>query len=384
MKKNLLLISLCLLLQSCSTVDDYVFGKDNTPKPAALKPVESKLSLSEKWSVPVGKASKSATYLKLKPEISGDIIYTADTSGLIKATNKNNGHTLWSQNLNDTIISGPSLGQGYLAVGTDSSSLVLLNQKNGEKVWQVKVAGDILSKPVIYNGKVIAKTINGKLYAFNAKTGEKLWTADHGAPNLILKASSSPVIVDKVALVGFSDGKLDAVELESGAVEWQRSIAFASGPSDVERLVDIDADPIVRGNVAYLATYQGYIGALSLNDGQFIWRKPASTYKNLAMDEHTLYITDSDDIVWAFDKQSGNVKWKQIAFKARGLTEPVLMGDKIIIGDKTGFLHVLSNQDGEVLARSKVNGPIDIAPTVQGKSLYVMTTNGQLNRLTVG
>ena len=189
--------------------------------------------------------------------------------------------------------------------------------------------------------------------------------------------------MDKLALVGFSDGKLDAIDIQTGNVVWQRSIAYASGSSDVERLVDIDADPIVRGNIAYLASYQGYIGALSLANGEFVWRKPASVYKNMAIDNTTLYVTDSDDILWAFDSISGHVKWKQLALKARGLTEPVLLGNRLIVGDRTGFVHVLATQNGELVSREQVSGPVDIAPAVAENSVYVMTANGKLSRFSV-
>ena len=149
----------------------------------------------------------------------------------------------------------------------------------------------------------------------------------------------------------------------------------------MERLVDIDADPIVRGNTVYLASYQGYIGALSLENGQFIWNKPASTFQNMAIDDNTLYMTDSNDIVWAFDRQTGFVKWKQISLKARGLTEPVLMGNRLVVGDKTGLVHLLSTQNGELIARTQLSGAIDIAPAVSGNRVYVMTANGKLNCL---
>ena len=151
----------------------------------------------------------------------------------------------------------------------------------------------------------------------------------------------------------------------------------------MERLVDIDADPIVRGDVVYLASYQGYIGALSLTTGQFIWRKPASVYKNLAIDATTLYATDSDDVLWAFDRQNGQVKWKQLALKARGLTEPTLLGKRLVVGDRTGYLHVLSTQNGALISRRELSGPIDISPAVAGDSVFVMTANGQLSRFSV-
>ena len=383
-RKKIVLLLSGFLLQSCTQVDDFMLGKDNTPTPNKLAPLTTKVPLKEKWSVPISSSQRSSANTKLKPEIVGNVIYTADASGLVQAVDKSNGKLIWSKKIANGVVSGPAMGEGVIALGTDASSLVLLSQKEGTELWQTKVSSEVLSKPVISGNKVIAKTIDGNLYAFRLSNGEKLWHSEHGAPSLILKASSSPVVVGNLALVGYSDGKMDAVDIETGRLVWQRNIAYASGASDVERLVDIDADPIVRGSTAYLASYQGYVGALSLIDGQFVWRKPASVYKNMAIDNSTIYLTDSEDVIWSINRQSGQVNWKQIALKARGLTEPVLMGDRLIIGDKTGLLHVVATQNGDLISRTQVGGGVAIAPTVVGENVYVLSTNGKLSRYSVG
>jgi len=382
--KSVLLIAGISSLLACSKVDDYLLGKDNTPKPEPLQPVNTKVKLSQKWSVSAGTAQKSAHYMKLKPVIIENTLYTADASGLIEAVNRKTGQIVWSKKLDSTIVSGPTISQGYLVVGTDSSKIITLKLVDGSELWQGSVSGEVLSKPVIARDRVIAKTIDGNLFAFRLATGEKLWVSEHGAPSLILKASSSPVIVNnEIALVGYSDGRMDAVDLQTGRVIWQRSIAYANGSSDVERLVDIDADPIVQGKTVILGSYQGYVGALSLENGEFIWRKPASIYKNMVVNGNTLYMTDSDDIIWSINKQTGVVNWKQVALKARGLTEPVIMGERVVVGDRTGMLHILSAKNGEFISRASLGSAITVAPGVAGKNIYVMTANGKLSRFSV-
>lgn len=383
MKVKLSILALCVAMQGCSKVDDYLLGKDNTPKPKELAELHDKIKVAQNWSAPVGKSAKNKEYLRLKPVIRGGIIYTADASGIVRAVSKRDGQIHWTTPLKHGLVSGPTLGKGYLAVGTDNASVVLLNQADGKQVWQKKVSGEVLSPPAVTHGKVIAKTIDGKVYAFNAKDGKQLWMAEHGSPSLILKASSSPVVVGGLVLIGFSDGKMDAYDISSGRLMWQRSIAYASGASDVEQLVDIDADPIIDGNVAYLASYQGYIGALSLSDGQFIWKKPGSVYKNMLLSGNTLYVSDSQDVIWSINKQSGQVNWKQKVLKARGLTEPALVGTNLVVGDKTGYLHFIDPQNGEMLARFKAAGGVSISPSVTGRTLYVLTDNGILSKLSV-
>lgn len=383
MNIRILVLILCALTQGCTYVDDYMLGKDNTPQPKELKEIQPKVKMAQNWTAPVGKTRKTNEYLNIKPAIRGDIIYTADASGLVQAVSKKDGQIKWSTSLKNNIVSAPTVADGYLVVGTNASTLVLLNQSDGKEIWQNKVSAEVLAPPALSHQKVIAKTIDGKVYAIDAVNGKQLWVADHGAPSLVLKASSSPIIVDNLVLVGFSDGKLDALELQTGRLIWQRSIAYGMGASDVERLVDIDSDPIISNNVAYLATYQGYVGALSLSNGQFIWRKPASVYKNMLLSHNNLYFTDSNDVLWSLNSNTGQVNWKQTSLKARGLTAPALVGGNLVVGDKTGYLHILSTQTGELLGRSQLSGGVTVSPSVSGKNMYVLTNNGTLNQLTV-
>lgn len=374
-----------LSITACSKIDDYMLGKDNTPKPSELQPLKNRVSVKEVWSVPVSKPQKNSAYLKLKPVVRGNLLYTADASGLVQAIERSNGKVLWSRQLPERLVSGPTVEAGVVAVGTDASGLVIMKQTDGSISWKAQLSGDVLSHPVIARDRVLAKTIDGNLYAFAVANGKKLWISDHGSPDLVLKASSSPVVVDnRLVLAGYADGRMDAVDLETGKLLWQRSIAFASGASDVERLVDIDADPVVRGDVALLASYQGYVGALSLGNGEFIWKKPASTYKNVATDASNLYMTDSNDVVWAINRSNGHVVWKQDGLKAHGLTEPVLVAGKVLVGDRTGYLHALSAENGEFLARTALGSAVELAPAVSGNQVYVFTANGRLNQLSVG
>jgi len=372
-----------LFLQACNKLDDYMLGKDNTLKPNPLTAITQKFTLSEMWAVHIAKKGSRYADLKLDPVISNGIIYTANADGTIQATDKVNGKVLWSKQLANSLVSGPTVANGYIAVTTNSSTVLVLNQANGIQLWQANLSGDALAKPVISNKQILVKTIDGNVYAFLLKTGEKLWVVDHGSPHLILKASSSPVVFDKLILVGFSDGKLDAIDRETGRVIWQRSIAYATGGSDVERLVDIDADPIVKGDSIYLASYQGYIGALSLKSGEFTWRKRASIYKNILVNDNIIYFVDNESVIWALNRLNGQVKWKQEALKAHVLTEPVLMGSHLFVGDVDGLLHGLDTHNGELVSRTKLGGPVLTTPVVSGGSIYVMTANGKLSRFSV-
>lgn len=375
--KKAFFYSCCFLLGACAQIDDYLLGKDNTLKPKSLPVYHEKVALKELWTASIGKTD-DAGYLKLRPAIEGQVIYFADSKGRLSAFDKRTGKTIWAKQLSQNLVSGPVVLDHMLAFGTNNASILLLATEDGHQLWESSVSGDVLSSPLLTQKRAIVKTIDGRLFAFDKFTGKKLWSLNHGSPSLILRASSSPIKVGNAVIVGFSDGKLDAVELDSGRVLWQRSIAYASGSSDVERLIDIDADPLSEGYHLYLASYQGDVSAMSMKSGEFTWHKPAATYKNLAIDERDLYLVDNSDVVMALDKKNGRTEWKQTALKARGVTAPVRLGHYIVVADKTGFIHVLDSQQGELVGRASLNAPIDVAPVVSEGRIYIVTHAGQL------
>ncbi len=379
MKKCVLVLLVCCL-SSCAKFDDYMLGKDNTPIPKQLKSLDSQIGMTKKWTVQIGKGQKNGTYFRLKPLLKANKLFVADIGGQFDAINTSSGKIIWSNKTPYSFTSGPTLGHGILVLTTNNSQLIAYSSKDGHQLWHQKLSSDVLASPIIAKNQVIAKTIDGNLYSFGLQKGEQQWLLEHGSPSLVLKASSSPVMMNSnTVLVGYSDGKLDAVDIDTGHVLWQRSIVYATGSSDVERLVDIDADPIVSGSMVYLGSYQGSVGGVSLDDGQFIWRKPASIFKNMILKDNTLYYSDSHDVIWAVDKNNGQVNWKQPAFKARNLTEPTLQGNRLFIGDQTGLLHGLDTSTGKLIFRAPLKGAIYVAPIISGNRIFVLTATGELS-----
>lgn len=69
--------------------------------------------------------------------------------------------------------------------------------------------------------------------------------------------------------------------------------------------------------------------------------------------------------------------------KARGLTAPMIWKNHIIVGDKLGVLHAISLKTGEFIGQLTMPGSIISAPVVEGDACWVLTTNGQLHRLSM-
>lgn len=69
--------------------------------------------------------------------------------------------------------------------------------------------------------------------------------------------------------------------------------------------------------------------------------------------------------------------WKQSRLGSKKLTRPTIVGSYIVVGDDQGFVNVLRNYDGSLVARSKTDGSmIKTAPTPLPDGFAVQTIEG--------
>ena len=344
-----------------------------------------KVAFKNKWSKAPSQSSGShRDYDKLKPYVNQGIIYTATIGGEVVARQRETGDILWQKKLASGVASGPVVKNGYVALGTVDAKVTVLSAADGETLWTARVSNQLLAPPALSGQKLFAKTVDGNLYAYQVNGGHLVWRYHHGAPKLILRASSAPKVYGKTVIAGFGDGKLEGINVDTGQVMWKRRVGFSQGSSDVERMIDIGATPVIRDGVLYAVSYQGHVSAISLSSGQVIWQHKLSAYKDMALGKKQLFVTDSESTIWAFNLSNGSVVWRQQALKNRGLSAPVVSRYGLLVTDKLGFIHALSQQSGELLGRLHIaKQEIDASPVVVGDHVYVLTDNGTLNDLKV-
>jgi outer membrane protein assembly factor BamB len=142
----------------------------------------------------------------------------------------------------------------------------------------------------------------------------------------------------------------------------------------------MDADPLVKGDTVYVSGYQAGVAAVSVKDGDVMWRQEQvfSTH-GMAADRRSLFLSDASSDVWQLDMRNGADLWKQTELHQRRLTVPALLKDRLVVGDLEGYLHVLSKDDGSLLGRAQLDDePIRAAPVVFDDVLYVYTGGGVL------
>ena len=357
-------------------------GKDTSEPPAPLTGIEQKVVLEQVWERRLG-SGHDGQFVRLMPAFVGERIYLADRKGRVFALQAESGKELWEVNTRARISAGVDAGEGIVVVGTSDGEVLALGMDDGAERWRVRVPSEVLSVPRVEAGVVVVQTVDGTLTGLNVGNGERRWAFDRSMPPLTLRGGSTPATGGGVAVAGFANGRLALVTVEQGRPVWEVAVAEPRGRSELERMVDLDADPVIVGNKVYAVSYQGQVAAVDIPSGQIDWRRDMSAYAGLGVDFSQLYVTDDKSEVWALSRRDGASLWKQDALRLRDLSAPLPFRDLVVVGDFEGHVHLLARFDGDLVGRVRTDsrGIADLRAV--GDRLYVLGKGGLLTVLQV-
>ncbi len=390
--RHLSLICIAALLAACSGSIDPV------EPPSELSVFNPELKLHSRWSREVG-AGTAGKYLKLMPLLDGEQLFVADRYGKVFSYHSLSGELLWQKELERAVSSGPGDANGLLLFGGDAE-VFAVDKQSGELRWSAAIGSEVLSLPVGLGDTIVVHTLDGSITALKRTDGSVLWRHLETVPSLSLRGSGQPLIVgaDRV-VVGNASGQVIALSLQDGSLLWRATIATARGRTDLDRMVDVDADLVEADGVIYAAAYQGYVAAIHATSGQLIWTREISTQSGLVIDDEALYLSDEASDVWALSRANGASLWKQAALHRRALSAPVQQGRYLILGDFDGYLHWINKQNGALAARTRVRTwqehfPVEdefddgsyvedrallVSPLVEGTRVYGFDQRGVLD-----
>lgn len=370
--------SACLLLATvflaaCSSND-----AEEELGPAPLVDFEASKTFKKVWSTSVGNG-QGGIYNRLHPALADNVIYMASANGDIAALTADEGDEIWEVELELPISGGVAVNQGMVLVGTSTGQVIALNQQTGETLWQAEVEGEVLSAPKSDGKLVFVQTFDGQLLGLDAQSGKRIWSFRTTLPVLTLRGTSEPLLVRNMVIAGFANGKLMAFDTDTGAVRWDVRVASAKGHSEIERLVDIDGGLLLLDNVVYAVSYQGAIVAIDISSGRKLWTRDASSYVGMDSGFGNIYVAEQLGNITAFVKNGQGVRWEQTVLERRKLTAPAVLGSYVLVGDFEGYLHALSQVDGTIAARTRVDSDgIQARMLVSNDIIYVYGNSGTL------
>ena len=344
MNKKFLILLISFFIISCQS------DKKEEDKPTELKDLKSMISIEKIWSK---KTLSDFPIGEINIVFNQENIFLFSEEGNVFALNLF-GKEVWTNNFDEQISSGLGYGFKSLFFATENGKIVSIDAESGNKLWESNVNGEVLSSPST-NGVIVAvQTSNGKITALDFNDGSFKWEYQSTVSPLSLRGTSKPVFDKGFIFVGFGNGNLVKIESRSGVVQWEVPVTVSQGVSEIERMIDIDADPVIAQNgLAYAVTYQGDLSAIDIEQGRTLWRNPTSSTKNIIHTKNTTFIIDSSDTVKSYDGVKGDILWVLEDLKLRQLTSPKKYKNYLISGDYEGYLHLIDLNTGLIEGRTR-------------------------------
>ena len=352
-----------------SLVGCSFFDSAKKPQPAELQLVTALVPVRLSWTSRIG-----AVNFPLAVSVSASRVGIASDDGTVALVDAQSGRDVWRVALKSPIAAGVGSDGKVLAVVTKANDVVAV--QDGRELWRQKLNAQAFTAPFVAGERVFVLAADRSVNAFDGQSGRKLWTQQRPTEPLVLRQSGVMLAVGDTLVVGLA-GRLAGLNPSSGSILWETPIASPRGINDVERLVDLVGHVSRDGVNVCARAFQASIGCVNATRGNLLWTKPANGIQGIAGDDRLLFGTETDGTVIALNRADGERVWSSERLRYRGLTAPLLAGRSIAIGDATGFIHLLSREDGSLLNRLTTDGSaIAAAPVLAGNTLIVVTRNG--------
>lgn len=357
------------LLAGCSSLPSFLNFTSEKVKPAELQPNPALIGVRQAWSAKVAEVA-----FPLGVAVQGNLIALAGGDGTVLALDAATGREAWRAAAGSALAAGVGFDGTTAAVITRSNDLVAM--AGGREIWRRKLPSLSYTAPLVAGARVFVLGADRSVAAFDGQTGRPLWSQARPGEPLVLRQSGVMLAVGDMLVVG-QGGRLAGLQPLTGAVRWEAPIASSRGINDIERLVDLVGRVSRVGDTVCARAFQSAVGCVDTARGTVQWTQRANGAEGVHGDAANVFGTETDGKVVAWRRDTGQRAWVNERLLYRGLGTPLAVGRSVVVGDSTGFVHLLSREDGSLLNRLATDGSaIAAAPVVAGNTLVVVTRSG--------
>lgn len=378
MRKALMLACTSVaLLAGCSTISSLnPFAAKAPPRnpPAELTEVKQTVAVRTVWSLGVGSAG---AYVFSPAAARGDV-FAAAADGSVTRIDAATGGTIWRISAGSPLTAGVGSDGNTTAVVAEKG-VILAFDSNGRQRWQAQASSEVLSAPVVAQGLVIVRSTDNRISAYDAESGVRRWSTQRPAPALTLRGAPGILVAGPSAFVALPGGRLLSLALGNGGIRWEAAVGDPRGATELERIADTAGMPVLVGNDICAVAYRGRVSCFDAGSGAARWAKDLSSEVGLGTDERLVFAADEKGAVAAFVRESGASVWRNTKLSNRRLSAPLFFGRNLAVGDYQGYIHFLSREDGDLLARTGTDGSqIMGTPLALGSMAVFQTRAGTL------
>jgi outer membrane protein assembly factor BamB len=315
--------------------------------------------------------------------------FIGSTVGGLYCLDIRTGTTVWRFEVDDPVGSVPLYDENrkYVYFGADDGRFYALHARSGRLIWSLDTGAEIRKGSLMYNNTLYIVSADNTIFALDPDSGEIVWQYRRPPLKGFSAAGHSGLLIGGGKLItGFSDGYIVALDATGGAVVWSSDLAaeIETGVETGEvKLSDVDATPVIVGDILVAASVDGGIRGLNVETGNVIWTNPALiSVTGLAASNGTVYAARSAFGISAIDPKTGKEQWSK-RFRSGMLADPVVYEDLLLISDSVFGLFAVSTLDGQLLQQVNQYKGFFARPSVHAGYLLIIGNGSTLYAMSI-
>ncbi len=264
----------------------------------------------------------------------------------------------------------PIIYDGIMYVTSSYNRLFALDARTGDLFWRYDhpqpedlriCCGPANRGVAIIGDTVLMATLDARLIAFDRKSGEILWNTEIVDYKRGFSATSAPLIVKNMAIIGVAGGEFgvrgffDAYDVETGEQVWRHYTVPDEGEPGVETW---SGDSYKSGGAPAwtIGAYDPELDTLYWTTGNPApdWNGDARLGDNLYSDSVLALNPDTGEMKWYFQftphdvwDYDGNTHLFLVDYEINGATVPAL-----VQANRNGFFYVINRETGDFISAS--------------------------------
>jgi outer membrane protein assembly factor BamB len=349
--------------------------------------------LTEAWSSGIGDGGGYRQKILAHPISANNVVYTMDSSGLVRAFDLGTGNRLWEfdttqdKDRSTNIGGGLAFDSGTLYAVNGIEELVALDAAKGTVRWRASTGTPARSAPTVADGRLFLTTIDDRLLAFATADGRALWTYQATQAATAYLGQPAPAYAEGFVVAGFGSGELAAVRAESGAVVWTDTLATARAAGSVAEFSSIRGLITVDSGTVYAVSVGRLMVAIDLHSGRRLWERDTSGEDSPWVADSWIFLVNLDQQIAAISRADGRVawvtdlpRWEDPDKRKDPITwfGPVLVSDRLVIAGTNEIALSISPYTGKILGKQDLSDAAALGPVVVAGTVLIICEDGKL------
>lgn len=319
-----------------------------------------------------------------------ELVIVGTRDGFVRALSPVDGKTEWEFKTLGKFVAGPTISRGIVYVAGGDGFLYAFRVRTGEKLWAFKAGEELVSSPTITEKAILVASQSETVFSVDIQTGAWIWQYRRDAPSgFSVRGTARPTVGDGRVFMGFADGYVVALNLESGVMEWEKRLSTSGG----QAFLDVDTTPVLLEQVdgskrLIVASYKDGISSLNPANGDLQWTTAQGGLTALLPRGNVIFAT-GDGALSAFDATRGKLLWRvdlsDKGSKGKGVNSgrSLTMARGYVVVPTANALAFIEPTSGRVRAmwnpgRGVTASPAGVSSPRYGNRLYVMSNLGTL------